>query len=105
MLRKGPAGLTENKDSKQVRALGMQILGGRALQEEGTAEQRPGGRIIPGVSNDSKVTRVQGWVNQKERSRGNPWGPGHVRPRRPQKDFGFALSDVVESSEQRRDMI
>lgn len=70
MLRKGPAGLTENKDSKRVKALRIQILGGRAWQEEGTAEQRPGGRIIPGVSNDSKVTRVRGWVNQERRRRG-----------------------------------
>lgn len=49
MLIKGPAGLTENKDSKQVRALGKHISGGGALQAEGTAVQRPGDETITSV--------------------------------------------------------
>lgn len=52
----------------------------------------------------SKDTRVQGWVNQEERSRGDG---GQVMPdlEGHSKDFGFAVSDVVESSEQRWDTI
>lgn len=46
---KGSVGLIENKGSKQLRALGKQISGVRALQAEETAEQRPGGGTITGT--------------------------------------------------------